>query len=145
MAVPADGSYGNPGRVVYSYPVTIKNGEYRIVQGLSVEEFSRNAWMPRTRAARGARRRQEYSLNWLKGPDGPFQPPALDATRYLRRYSRRPLHAAKGSPMVGAIVSLVFVVAAALRRHAGRRRDHAAVHRGDSLSRIPAAALLTSR
>jgi len=41
MAVPADGSYGIREGVVYSYPVTIKNGEYQIVQGLSVEEFSR--------------------------------------------------------------------------------------------------------
>ena len=27
--------------LIYSYPVTIKNGEYQIVQGLSVDEFSR--------------------------------------------------------------------------------------------------------
>ncbi len=41
MAVPADGSYGIREGVVYSYPVTIKNGEYQIVQGLAVDEFSR--------------------------------------------------------------------------------------------------------
>jgi malate dehydrogenase len=41
MAVPSDGSYGIPEGVVYSYPVTTKNGEYAIVQGLSVDEFSR--------------------------------------------------------------------------------------------------------
>ena len=41
MAVPADGSYGIPAGVIYSYPVTIENGDYRIVQGLSVDEFSR--------------------------------------------------------------------------------------------------------
>src|SRR5579871_2156459 len=34
MAVPADGSYGIPAGVIYSYPVTIANGEYQIVQGL---------------------------------------------------------------------------------------------------------------
>jgi malate dehydrogenase len=27
--------------VIYSYPVTCKNGEYSIVQGLAVNEFSR--------------------------------------------------------------------------------------------------------
>ena len=27
--------------VIYSYPVTIKDGAYQIVQGLSVDEFSR--------------------------------------------------------------------------------------------------------
>ena len=41
MAVPSDGSYGIPEGVIYSYPVTTKNGEYSIVQGLSVDEFSR--------------------------------------------------------------------------------------------------------
>jgi malate dehydrogenase len=41
MAVPSDGSYGIKEGVIYSYPVTIKEGEYQIVQGLSVDEFSR--------------------------------------------------------------------------------------------------------
>ena len=41
MAVPSDGSYGIQEGVTYSYPVTIKNGEYEIVQGLSIDEFSR--------------------------------------------------------------------------------------------------------
>jgi malate dehydrogenase len=41
MAVPSDGSYGIPSGVIYSYPVTCKGGEYSIVQGLSVNEFSR--------------------------------------------------------------------------------------------------------
>ncbi|MGC4027362.1 MAG: malate dehydrogenase [Steroidobacteraceae bacterium] len=41
MAVPSDGSYGIPAGVIYSYPVTTKNGEYSIVQGLSIDEFSR--------------------------------------------------------------------------------------------------------
>jgi malate dehydrogenase len=41
MAVPSDGSYGIAEGVVYSYPVTTKGGEYAIVQGLSVDEFSR--------------------------------------------------------------------------------------------------------
>ena len=41
MGVPSDGSYGIKEGVIYSYPVTIKNGEYEIVQGLSIDEFSR--------------------------------------------------------------------------------------------------------
>lgn len=41
MAVPADGSYDIREGVIYSYPVRCKNGEYEIVQGLSVDEFSR--------------------------------------------------------------------------------------------------------
>jgi malate dehydrogenase len=41
MAVPADGSYGIAPGVVYSYPCTTRNGDYQIVQGLPVDEFSR--------------------------------------------------------------------------------------------------------
>ena len=41
MAVPSDGSYGIKEGLIYSYPVTTKDGEYQIVQGLSVDEFSR--------------------------------------------------------------------------------------------------------
>ena len=41
MAVPSDGSYGIPAGVIYSYPVTVSNGEYRIVPGLAVDDFSR--------------------------------------------------------------------------------------------------------
>lgn len=41
MAVPSDGSYGIKEGVIYSYPVTVKDGSYQIVQGLSVDEFSR--------------------------------------------------------------------------------------------------------
>lgn len=41
MGVPSDGSYGIKEGVIYSYPVTIKDGSYQIVQGLSVDEFSR--------------------------------------------------------------------------------------------------------
>jgi malate dehydrogenase len=41
MAVPSDGSYGIPEGVIYSHPVTCKNGEYSIVHGLAVNDFSR--------------------------------------------------------------------------------------------------------
>ena len=41
MAVASDGSYGIPEGVIYSYPVTCKDGEYSIVQGLSINDFSR--------------------------------------------------------------------------------------------------------
>jgi malate dehydrogenase len=41
MAIPSDGSYGIPEGVIYSYPVTCQDGSYRIVQGLSINEFSR--------------------------------------------------------------------------------------------------------
>jgi len=41
MAVAADGSYGIPEGVFYSYPVTTRGGTYSIVQGLEINEFSR--------------------------------------------------------------------------------------------------------
>jgi malate dehydrogenase len=41
MAVPSDGSYGIPEGVIYSYPVTCKDGRYAVVQGLAIDEFSR--------------------------------------------------------------------------------------------------------
>ncbi len=41
MAVPSDGSYGIKPGIVYGYPCTTKNGKYEIVQGLSVDAFSR--------------------------------------------------------------------------------------------------------
>lgn len=41
MAIPADGSYGIEGGIVYSYPVRCSDGKYEIVQGLSVDDFSR--------------------------------------------------------------------------------------------------------
>ncbi len=41
MAVPSDGSYGIAEGLTYSFPVTCNNGEYEIVQGLEIDEFSR--------------------------------------------------------------------------------------------------------
>jgi malate dehydrogenase len=42
MAIPSDGSYGIPEGLIYSFPVTCKGGEYSIVQGLEINEFSRS-------------------------------------------------------------------------------------------------------
>ena len=41
MAIPADGSYGIEPGVIYSYPVRISGGRYEIVQGLEINDFSR--------------------------------------------------------------------------------------------------------
>ncbi|MDO5356231.1 MAG: malate dehydrogenase [Conchiformibius sp.] len=40
MGVPSDGSYGIPEGTVFGFPVTCANGEYQIVQGLEIDEFS---------------------------------------------------------------------------------------------------------
>ncbi len=42
MAVPADGSYGIEPGVIYSHPVRCSGGNYEIVQGLEVDDFSRS-------------------------------------------------------------------------------------------------------
>ena len=41
MAVPSDGSYGVPEGVISSFPVTVAGGQYSIVQGLEIDDFSR--------------------------------------------------------------------------------------------------------
>jgi len=41
MGIPSDGSYGIAPGVIYSYPVTCAKGEYSIVQGLAINDFSR--------------------------------------------------------------------------------------------------------
>ncbi|MFZ4519904.1 MAG: malate dehydrogenase [Microthrixaceae bacterium] len=41
MAVPSDGSYGVPEGIISSFPCTCSGGEYSIVQGLEIDDFSR--------------------------------------------------------------------------------------------------------
>ena len=41
MGVPSDGSYGIPEGVMYGFPVVCKDGDYEIVQGLQIDDFSR--------------------------------------------------------------------------------------------------------
>jgi len=40
MGIPSDGSYGIPEGVMFGFPVTTANGEYKIVQGLAIDAFS---------------------------------------------------------------------------------------------------------
>jgi malate dehydrogenase len=49
MVVPSDGSYGIAEGLMYSFPVTISGGQYKIVQGLAIDDFSREK-MDTTRA-----------------------------------------------------------------------------------------------
>ncbi len=39
MSVPSDGSYGIPEGVIYGFPVTCKQGNFQIVQGLKISEL----------------------------------------------------------------------------------------------------------
>src|SRR5215208_5378532 len=41
MGVPSDGSYGIPEGVIFGYPVTCRGGQYQIVKGIEVSDFSR--------------------------------------------------------------------------------------------------------
>ncbi len=42
MGIPSDGSYGIPEDTMYGFPVTCANGEYTMVKGLEIDEFSRS-------------------------------------------------------------------------------------------------------
>jgi malate dehydrogenase len=41
MAVPSDGSYGIADGLISSFPATCTNGEWSVVQGLDIDDFSR--------------------------------------------------------------------------------------------------------
>ena len=41
MGIPSDGSYGIEKGLMYSFPVRCTNGDYAIVQGLAIDDFSR--------------------------------------------------------------------------------------------------------
>ena len=59
MAVVSDGSYGVPEGIISSFPVTTSGGDWSIVQGLEIDDFSRGRIdASRSRAAGGARRRE---------------------------------------------------------------------------------------
>ena len=41
MGVPSDGSYGIPEGVIYGYPVSTRGGQYQVVKGIEISDFSR--------------------------------------------------------------------------------------------------------
>jgi malate dehydrogenase len=43
MGIPADGSYGIAGDVLYGYPCVCRNGKYEIVKDVALSDFSRSA------------------------------------------------------------------------------------------------------
>ncbi len=42
MGIPSKGEYGIPAEVIYGFPVICENGEYKMVEGLEIDEFSRD-------------------------------------------------------------------------------------------------------
>jgi malate dehydrogenase len=41
MAIPSTGQYDTPRGIIYSYPVTIRDGRYQVVEGLELSDFDR--------------------------------------------------------------------------------------------------------
>ena len=41
MGIPSDGQYGIPKDTMFGFPVTVANGEYKVVDGLDIDAFSR--------------------------------------------------------------------------------------------------------
>ena len=41
MGIPSKGEYGIPAEVIYGFPVICENGEYKMIEGLEIDEFSR--------------------------------------------------------------------------------------------------------
>ncbi len=42
MGIPSDGSYGIPKDIIYGVPVTCEGGEYKRVEGLAIDDYSRS-------------------------------------------------------------------------------------------------------
>jgi len=61
MSVPSDGSYGIEPGLVYSYPVTVVNGQINIVKGLDINEFS----LQRMRATEAELKEERDSVRHL--------------------------------------------------------------------------------
>jgi malate dehydrogenase len=40
MGIPSDGWYGIPKDTMFGFPVTVENGEYKVVEGLPIDAFS---------------------------------------------------------------------------------------------------------
>lgn len=63
MGIYSDGSYDIAEGLIYSFPVTIKNGEYQIVQGLEIDEFSRTRMLANQRELEQERDAIAHLLN----------------------------------------------------------------------------------
>src|SRR5262249_10905066 len=40
MGIPSDGQYGIPKDILFGFPVTTQNGEYKVIEGLEIDAFS---------------------------------------------------------------------------------------------------------
>ena len=69
MSVPSDGSYGVTEGIVSSFPCTVKDGTYEIVQGIELSDFSKRAHPGLRRPPRGRARRGQGARPHLSSPD----------------------------------------------------------------------------
>lgn len=67
MGVMSDGSYGIAKDIVFSFPVTIENKQYKIVQGLSISEFAQRKLNTTAQELEEERKEADHVLqNWLE-------------------------------------------------------------------------------
>ena len=83
MAVPSDGSYGVKPGVIFGYPVTVKNGQYSIVQGLEIDAFSQ----ARIDATDKELREERAAVEGLFPPKEGIRPSALVHLSRLHRFA----------------------------------------------------------
>ncbi|WNL40180.1 malate dehydrogenase [Halomonas sp. PAMB 3264] len=62
MAIPSDGSYGIDEGIIFSYPVRCKGGNYEIVQGFELDEFSKEKIQATEKELREERAAVEHLL-----------------------------------------------------------------------------------
>lgn len=62
MAIPADGSYGIEEGIIYSYPVRCQGGQYEIVQGFELDDFSKEKMQATEKELREERAAVEHLL-----------------------------------------------------------------------------------
>ena len=109
MGIPSTGAYGSAEGVIFSYPVTVKNGVYTIVEGLQLSDFDKQMI-----AATGQELLEERAaIEEMLGVNarGRFMSPGLQATRLrspvpgdilLNRVTRRSPHVP--TPPAGAVM-----------------------------------------
>ena len=66
MAVPSDGSYDVPEGLISCFPCTTQDGEWTVVQGLEIDEFSRERI---DASRRSSPRSATRSRSWASSPD----------------------------------------------------------------------------
>ena len=117
----SDGSYGVPEGIISSFPVTSKNGAYKVVQGLEIDEFSRS----RIDASVAELLEERDAVRALGSP-------RASSGQHDREGLRRQLELAAGSPLPAPVASRIHIgstgIEAGVVREVGHHPDPATVH-----------------